>query len=200
MTRILMAGTGSGGERNFEQTVRNRVDLERYADALTASQYGELRKKHGRFARVWGFEAKRGTAAKAADELKRGDLAWFHNAGYVHTMAEVVMVFDSMAFDRALWANSDYPGSGFIFTMTEPREVQISKAAINELLGYKPRNTWQQNRLLDEKASKLLVSHLNDLTGSSGGGSARHTEGKLGQLCPTCHQVMPLTGVCDNCN
>jgi hypothetical protein len=22
---------------------------------------------------------------------------------------------------------------------------------------------------------------------------------RLGKLCPTCHQVMPLTGVCDNC-
>ena len=176
------------------------MDLERYTDALTASQYRELKKQHGRYARVWGFEAKRGMAAKAADELKRGHLAWFHHADYVHTMAEVVTVFDSMAFDRALWANSDYPGSGFIFTMTEPQEVQISKAAINELLSYKPRNTWQQNRLLDEKASKLLVSHLNDLTGSSGGGSTGYTEGKLGPLCPTCHQFMSLTGVCDNCS
>ena len=200
MTRILMAGTGSGGERNFEQTVRNPVDLERYTDALTASRYRALKKKHGRFARVWGFEAKRGTAAKAADELRPGDLAWFHGAGYVHTMAEVVTVFDSMMFDRALWANSPYPASGFIFTMTEPGEVQISKVAINELLGYKPRNTWQQNRLLDEEPSKLLISHLDDLTGLSRGGSASHTEGKLGQLCPTCHQIMPLTGVCDNCN
>jgi len=31
-----------------------------------------------------GFEAKRGTAAKAADELKPDVLAWFHHAGYVH--------------------------------------------------------------------------------------------------------------------
>jgi len=38
MTRILMAGTGSGGEKNFEQAVRSRVGLERYADALTDSQ------------------------------------------------------------------------------------------------------------------------------------------------------------------
>jgi hypothetical protein len=22
---------------------------------------------------------------------------------------------------------------------------------------------------------------------------------RLAQLCPTCHQVMPLTGICDNC-
>jgi hypothetical protein len=22
---------------------------------------------------------------------------------------------------------------------------------------------------------------------------------RLGQLCPTCHQVMPLTRICDNC-
>lgn len=23
--------------------------------------------------------------------------------------------------------------------------------------------------------------------------------GKVGSLCPACHQVMPLTGICDNC-
>jgi hypothetical protein len=103
MMRILMAGTGSGGERNFGQTVLHPVDLERYAGALTASRYRELREKHGRFARMCGFEPKRGTAVKAADGLKPGDLAWFHHAGYVHTMAEVVTVFDSMEFDQALW-------------------------------------------------------------------------------------------------
>ena len=167
MIRILMAGTGSGGGKNFEQTVRNPVDLQRYGDALTASRYRELTQKHGRFARVWGFEAKRGTAAKAADELKPGDLARFHHAGYVHTMAQVVTVFDSVEFDRALWANSDYPASGFIFTMTKPQEVRISKVAINELLGYKPRNTWQQNRLLDEETSKLLIGRLTDLMTAS---------------------------------
>jgi len=57
--------------------------------------------------------------------------------------------------------------SGFIFTMTKPQEVRISKVAINELLGYKPRNTWQQNRLLDDEASKLLISRLNDLMTAS---------------------------------
>jgi hypothetical protein len=33
-----MADTGSSGGQNFEQTVRNPVDLERYADTLTVSQ------------------------------------------------------------------------------------------------------------------------------------------------------------------
>lgn len=70
-------------------------------------------------------------------------------------------MFWNTEFDRALWANIPYlPGRGFIFTMTEPQEAHISKVGINELLHYKPRNTWQQNRLLDEEASKLLISRL----------------------------------------
>ena len=60
MMRTLMAGAGSGGERNFEQTFHNRVDLEWYADALTASRYRELKKKHCRFARVWGSKPRGG--------------------------------------------------------------------------------------------------------------------------------------------
>jgi hypothetical protein len=82
---ILMADTGSGGGQNFEQTVRNPVGLERYADTLTVSQRQLLKAKHGRYARVWGFEAKRGPSVTAAAELKPGDQAWFHHAGYIHT-------------------------------------------------------------------------------------------------------------------
>jgi hypothetical protein len=80
-----MADTGSGGGQNFEQTVRNPVDLERYADTLTVSQRQLLKAMRGRYARVWGFEAKRGTSVTAAAELKPGDQAWFHHAGYIHT-------------------------------------------------------------------------------------------------------------------
>lgn len=34
---------------------------------------------------------------------------------------------------------------------------------------------------------------------SSSGGHQGASEGRAGELCPTCYQVMPLTGVCDNC-
>lgn len=27
----------------------------------------------------------------------------------------------------------------------------------------------------------------------------RQAEGKLGGICPSCRQTMPLTGICDNC-
>ena len=53
--RILMCGTGGAGKTNFEQTVRNLVDLEQYADTLTFTQRQLLEAKHGRFARVWGI-------------------------------------------------------------------------------------------------------------------------------------------------
>ena len=35
--------------------------------------------------------------------------------------------------------------------------------------------------------------------GSSGDGRHDVKEGRTGALCPTCNQVMPLTGLCDNC-
>ncbi len=160
MMRILMAGTGSGGGKNFEQTVRNPVNLEQYADNLTVSERQRLKAKHGRSARVWGFEAKSGASVIAAAELKPGDQAWFHHDNYVHTVAEVVIVFRNLKFAQALWADSDYPASAFVFTMAEPQNAQISKAAVNKLLGYRLGNTWQQNRLLDKEASKLLISRV----------------------------------------
>lgn len=52
--RILMAGTGSGGERNFEDTVLAHVDLEQYAGSLTADERQFLARLHGQFASVWG--------------------------------------------------------------------------------------------------------------------------------------------------
>jgi hypothetical protein len=32
------------------------------------------------------------------------------------------------------------------------------------------------------------------------GGSRHDKDGRIGGLCPSCHQTMSLTGVCDNCS
>jgi hypothetical protein len=64
-----------------------------------------------------------------------------------------------------------------------------------EILGTPVLATDEQMRTL-----KACTTCIERTSGLPGGGSARPTEGKLGQLCPACHQVMPLTGVCDNCN
>ena len=155
-----MAGTGSGGEANFERTVRNVVDLEQYADVLTSTERGLLTAVHGRYARVWGFKpAESGPSVSAASELAPGHQAWFHHAGFVHTVAAVVTVLHNLDFDKALWED-DYPATGFIFTLAAPQAAMISKARINELLGYKADSHWANNRLLDEQKSDILASRV----------------------------------------
>jgi hypothetical protein len=151
--RILMCGTGGAGQRNFEQTVRNLVDLEQYAGTLTFTQRQLLDAKHGRFARVWGIPSHR----HITDELKPGDQVWFHHSNYVNDVAQVVTVFRNVGFDEALWDDRAFPSSGFVFTVTEPQAAHMSKASINELLGYKPTYNWVANRLLGEEDSKLLA-------------------------------------------
>jgi hypothetical protein len=159
--RILMAGTGSGGEENFKKTILSPVDLEKYTDTLTFTQRQLLEAKHGRFARVWGFvPAKKGPSVTAATELKPGDQVWFHHNGEVHKVAEIVTVFRNLGFDRALWDDSIFPGSGFVFTVTEPQKAHISKAEINRRLGYALNYPWQGNRLLSEDASRMLASEV----------------------------------------
>jgi len=54
--------------------------------------------------------------------------------------------------------------------------------------------TDEQMRTL--RACKSCAERRSD---SSTAGAPALKEGKLGQLCPACHQVMPLTGICDNC-
>jgi hypothetical protein len=151
--RILMCGTGGAGQRNFEQTVRNLVDLEQYAGILTFTQRQLLEARHGRFARVWGIPDH----DHITHELKPGDQVWFHHSNYVHDVAQVVTVFRNEGFDKALWDDRDFPSSGFIFTVTEAQAAHIRKASINELLGYKPNYNWVANRLLGEEASRLLA-------------------------------------------
>lgn len=156
--RILMCGTGGAGQKNFEQTVRNLVDLEQYAGTLTFAQRQLLEARHGRFARVWGIPAHK----HITDELKPGDHVWFHHSNYVNDVAQVVTVFRNVGFDEALWDTSDFPSSaGFIFTVTEPQAARISKASINELLGYSVKNNWVANRLLSEENSKRLASAIH---------------------------------------
>jgi len=155
--RILMCGTGGAGEKNFEQTVRNRVDLEQYAGTLTFTQRQLLEARHGRFARVWGIPAH----DHITNELKPGDHVWFHHRNYVNDVAQVVTVFRNAGFDEALWNARDFDSSGFIFTVTVPQAAHISKASVNELLGYKLTNNWVGNRLLDEERSKRLASAVH---------------------------------------
>lgn len=152
--RILMCGTGGAGQKNFEQTVRNPVDLQQYAGALTLEQCQLLEAKHGRFARVWGIPAHK----YITDELKAGDEVWFHHSNYVNDVAQVVAVFHNPDFDEALWDARDFASSGFIFTVTDPQAAHISKAKINQLLGHSPKDNWVANRLLSEEDSKLLAS------------------------------------------
>lgn len=87
--RILMCGTGGAGRKNFEQTVRNLVDLEKYASILTFTERQLLEAKHGRFARVWGIRAHK----HITDQLKPDDHVWFHHSNNVNDVAQVVAVF-----------------------------------------------------------------------------------------------------------
>lgn len=155
--RILICGTGGAGQKNFEQTVRNPVDLQQYAGTLTFTQRQLLEARHGRFARVWGVPENK----HITDELEPGDQVWFHHSNDVNDVAQVVTVFRNLGFDEALWDARDFASSGFIFTVTEPQAARISKARINELLGYKEKNNWVANRLLDEEASKRLASAVH---------------------------------------
>jgi hypothetical protein len=47
-----MAGTGSGGQRNFDRTVLTPVDLDQYAECLTADQQQLLARLDDGFASV----------------------------------------------------------------------------------------------------------------------------------------------------
>jgi hypothetical protein len=63
-----------------------------------------------------------------------------------------------------------------------------------KILGTPVLATEEQMRTL--RACKSCVERRST---SSSGNMPGYKEGKVGRLCPTCHQVMPLTGVCDDC-
>jgi hypothetical protein len=63
-----------------------------------------------------------------------------------------------------------------------------------EMLGTPVLATDEQMRAL--RACKSCVERRS---GSSSPSTFGYKEGKVGRLCPICYQVMPLTGVCDNC-
>jgi hypothetical protein len=47
---------------------------------------------------------------------------------------------------------------------------------------------------------KACTSCINKRSDSARVGSHSYEGGKIGELCATCHQIMPLTGFCDNCS
>jgi hypothetical protein len=155
--RILMAGTGSGGGRYFEETVLTRVDLEQYAGSLTPGEQELLGRLHGQFARVWGVPVPKHEGIMAATNLRPSDQVWFHHDRLVHHAATVMAVFHNLDFDRALWDESDFPATGFVFTLAEPQTARIAKSEVNRLLGHKPGFTWQGNLLITEEMSRRLA-------------------------------------------
>ena len=62
------------------------------------------------------------------------------------------------------------------------------------LLGTPKLATEEQMRSLS--ACKTCIASRGE---SPGGGGQVLPEGRTGGVCPVCNQVMPLTGVCDNC-
>ena len=46
------------------------------------------------------------------------------------------------------------------------------------------------------KACKTCIDRRGDSRDDARQGGK---DGRTGRLCPTCYQVMPLTGICDNC-
>lgn len=156
--RILMAGTGTGGAQNFERTVLAPVDLERHDRALTVGEQQLLARLHGRFARVWGVPIPQHRGITAVTNLQPCDQAWFHHAGLVHHVATVMAVFYNLDFDRSVWAESEFPATGFVFTVAEPQAAMITKTEINKLLGYQSGFTWQGNLLLTEEQSRQAAA------------------------------------------
>jgi hypothetical protein len=63
-----------------------------------------------------------------------------------------------------------------------------------EILGTPVLATEEQMRTL--RACGTCAGRRSDTLRAIAPGRA---EAKVGQLCQTCHQVMPLTAVCDNC-
>jgi hypothetical protein len=66
-------------------------------------------------------------------------------------------VFHNLEFDRALWRDSAFPPSGFIFTLADPQAARIAKDELNMRLGYRPGFTWQGNLLITEEKSRTLA-------------------------------------------
>ena len=151
-----MAGMGpdDSARQNFDRTVRRAVELAAYRHLLTAAERAQLEAAKAWTSRIWGIDPRQRGSGVA--DLDRGDQIWFHHRGYVRHAATITAVLCNLALDEALWPGSTYPVTGFAFTLARLVNVHISKTAINTLLGYKLRYTWQGNRLLDADKSALL--------------------------------------------
>jgi hypothetical protein len=136
------------------------VDLEQYAGSLTADDRQFLTRLHGQFARVWGVPVPKHSGITAATNLQPCDQVWFHHGGLVHYVATVMAVLNNLDFDRALWGDSPFPPSGFVFTLAEPQAARIAKAEVNRLLGHGARFTWQGNLLITEQMSRRLAGAI----------------------------------------
>ena len=53
--------------------------------------------------------------------------------------------------------------------------------------------------LATEEQMRTLPACTDCITMGEGSPGSSTREDRLGDVCPSCYQVMPLTGICDNC-
>lgn len=114
---------------------------------------------------------------------------------------------------RYIWQVASAPGD-----YPDIRYVVYPTRRDGTLIGTKPRMRhdlecggghfeWGDGVLLgtpvlatDEQLRTLpACQHCADRRDGLKGNPSRRSEGRLGDICASCHQVMPVTGVCDNC-
>lgn len=155
------------GRENLERSLAIAVSFSDPRYALRPDQLGELALRHpDGTARFWGtYDHNR----KKIERIAEGDPVLFTGQGGVWAIGTVGYRFENEDFARALW--NVHPEKGayrHVYSLTSFEEVDIPYAVVNEPLGNKASNHFQQMSVYAEGRAQAVIDTLRlDLQGGS---------------------------------
>jgi hypothetical protein len=149
------------GRINWDRSLGRPVDFLQgpLASTLTSSQTAALRRRHpDGLARFWGTY---GYNEAKISRVHEGDVVLFTGQGGAWAVGTIGYRFENAAFARTLWVETQGKGSyQHIYSLARYREVTIPYAAMNEPLGHKLTNHFQQIAVYDDYRAQAAIEAL----------------------------------------
>ena len=164
---VLQPCANKAAQAHYADTVATAVELEGILPLLSPADQTALHAfSEANGIRLWG--AKPGEDGRNEGRWKRvspGDYLLFVHGGGRVSVAEVSHTLRNETLARSLWgetktANGKVQTWEFMFSLLQPRDVDLPTATLNQLIGRKPNAAVQEFVVLTLEPSAAVVDYL----------------------------------------
>ena len=160
---IVQPAGNKNAQQHYIDTVLNPVSLSVVSQYVDAPTLGRLKELYpGNEMPVWGFTpgTNNGNLAKW-NRIQQGDVALFLRNKSAFASAVITLKIHNHHLAARLW---DYDANGttweYVYFLDEVQSQNVPYERLNTLLGYEPKNNFQQALVLADEKSEPVITEL----------------------------------------